>query len=286
MLYKPSIHPLSLLAKNLLGRFEKMRGGLRYGKDELIVVNYHSTPKKFLANFKEQVNFLKSNFEVIGPDDLQAYYAGEATGEKCRLLFTFDDGLKNNLHAAEVLNKAGIKALFFIVPGFIDTPVADQKAFYLRNIRPQINPAIDGEDEDLSAMNWEELKGLVRQGHALGAHTLTHSLVAQSSSSENSQKEIVACQKVIEQRTGIKVNSFCSINDTLQSTGKKEKDLIASAYTYHFTTLPGYNAVNKNKFFIKRRNVECHWPDGAFFYALGQADLGRWAKKIEAYNNL
>ena len=286
MFYHPSIHPSSLLAKSILGRFEKMLGRLQYDKEELLVLNYHSTPAKFINNFKKQVDIIRDHFDVIDPSDLKDYYEGKPANGKCRLLFTFDDGLKNNLHAARILSAAGIKALFFIVPAFIDTPPGEQEKFYLRNIRPRVNDRIDGKEEDLRAMSWEELKELARQGHGLGAHTLTHSLVAQSSSPENSRKEILECQKVIQERTGILADAYCSINNTLESTGKKEKEMIASAYQYHFTTLPGYNTVNKNKLFIKRRNVECYWPDGAFFYALGQSDLRRWASKIRVYDNL
>jgi len=274
------------LVKNTLGHFEKKCGGLRYAKNELLVVNFHSTPKKFIPHFKEQVIFLKKRFHIIDPSQLTNYFDGSLKPETCALLFTFDDGLKNNLYAAGVLNELGIRALFFVVPGFIDTPANGQKQFYLQHIRQRVDPSIDGEPEDLTAMSWQELKELCAAGHEIGAHTLTHTLVAKNSSLQNSENEILSCKTRIETALNGKVNAFCSINNTLESTGKKEKELIEKNYTFHFTTLPGYNASNQNRHFIKRRNIECFWPWGAFYYAMGQWDLKRWSEKIRVYENV
>lgn len=120
----------------------------------------------------------------------------------------------------------------------------------------------------------------------VGAHTRTHTLVAADSTPENSENEILTSKKIIEDKLDISVDSFCSINDTLLSVGKKEKTLIEKNYSFHFTTLPGYNREKKDAHFIKRRNVECFWPSGAFYYALGRSDLKRWEKKITLYENL
>ncbi len=265
---------------------EKMRGGLKYEKGELLVLNYHSTPKKFITHFQEQVKFLAAHFDIIRPDQLPDFFNGTLKTEKCGLLFTFDDGLKNNLHAVEIMNGLNIKALFFVIPGFIEAPTTEQKKFYLRNIRPVVNPRIDDKEEDFTPMSWDELRLLCANGHAVGAHTLTHTLVAADSSDENSRIEVIGSKERIEQVLSLKTVSFCSINDTLQSVGKKEKELIASNYSFHFTTLPGLNKKNTDRLFIKRRNVECYWPTGAFYYAIGRSDLGRWEEKIKMYGDL
>lgn len=284
MLFDPRIHSFAQLAKSILGQLEKLRGGLNYPSKELLVLNYHSTPKKFIPNFQEQVQFLLQHFNILSPSHLRQYYAGNYSPDKCSLLFTFDDGLKNNLHAVRVLDENKIKALFFVVPGFIEA--ANQKEFYLKNIRPVVNTKIDREEEDFAALSWSNLSDLIKNGHAIGAHTLTHTLVAESSSAENSEREITGCGNILEKKLGVNPDSFCSINDTLVSTGKKEKALIEKNYSFHFTTLPGFNALHKNPLFIKRRNVECYWPNGAFYFALGKSDLKRWEKKIALYESL
>lgn len=284
MLYNSKLHSKAQGLKSLLGYAEKFLGGLTYDTGELLVLNYHGTPKKFIASFEKQLLFLKQHFNIIRPDQLPAYYSPAWESEKCSLLITFDDGLKNNLYATEILDRHNIKAFFFLVPCFIDAD--DQKSYYLENIRPVINYNIDNEPEDFTALSWQDAAGLVQKGHATGSHTLSHTLFAAATSKENSQKEILNSKKSIEERLGIIINSFCSINNTLESVGSYEKKLIGENYDFHFTTLPGLNAKEKDPLFIKRRNVECYWPDGAFYYALGKRDLSRWREKMEAFKKL
>lgn len=254
--------------------------GLRYANDELIVVNYHSTPADLIPELKKQLDFFRRKFNVITPAQLDEYYSGKFKSEKPPLLITFDDGLKNNVHAAKALDELGLKAFFFIVPAFMECPASEQKAYYIKNIRPVINSNIDKREEDFRAMTEADVRGLIQSGHAIGSHTYTHVLVAANSDEANSEKEITGSKNFLETKFG-RVISYCSINNTLESTGSKEKKLIGANYTYHFTTIPALNAPDKNPLFIRRRNIECFWMTGAMYYALGKWDLGRW-KAAEA----
>ncbi len=68
--------------------------------------------------FQEQIRFLKSHCEVIGPADLP----GALSRGKGRFaLLTFDDGYEDNYRAAfPILKSHGVQALFFISTGFVD----------------------------------------------------------------------------------------------------------------------------------------------------------------------
>ena len=276
-----------MLFKSIFGRIEKNLNGLNYDDNELIVVNYHSTPKKFIHNFESQIISLKKMFHILNPDQLDNYYSGKKPKQdKNYLLITFDDGLKNNLFAAEVLEKHHLRAFFFIVPKFVDTASNEQKNYYIKNIRPVINTNIDNEEADFTALSWSEIGTLVGKGHAVGSHTYTHTLVAQQSDWNNSEFEIVESKRYLAKKLGISIESFCSINNSLLSVHEKEKKLISENYHYHFTTLPGLNAEGRNPLFIKRRNIESHWLKGAVYYALGKSDLPRWKNRIKQYENI
>lgn len=287
MWFNPKIHSLPLLLKSVFGNIESLFFDITYSSSELIVVNYHSTPKKFSANFERQVKYFKRHFNIISPLELENFFYSEKfETDKCSLLFTFDDGLKNNLNAVNILEKYQVSAMFFVVPEFIDTPANKQKKYYLQNIRPVINYNIDNEDEDFTALSWEELRQLISKGHKIGAHTLTHTLIASKSDIKNSTNEILDCKKIIEKETNSEVNSFCSINNTSVSIGKTEKELIKEGYKFHFTTFPGLNQINKNPLLIKRRNIESFWLQGAVLYAIGKLDLKRWEGKIKLFSDL
>ena len=70
--------------------------------------------------FDAQVRFLKSNFDVVGSDELPGILA-RRTG-RC-VLITFDDGYLDNYTAAfPILKSHDVRATFFVSTGFLDTP--------------------------------------------------------------------------------------------------------------------------------------------------------------------
>jgi hypothetical protein len=284
------IHNRNHIIKSLLGNIEYMFTKLGLQPNELIVVNYHGTQKKFIQNFRRQIDFFNANFSIIAPEQITDFYSGKLNNKnKPLLLITFDDVIKNNLYAAEILDNYNIKALFFIVPEFIETPHEQQKEYFIKYIRPKINHVIDNKPEDFSALSWEDLKILITKGHKVGSHTQTHQLIAQKSTLENSINEIKNSK--INIANGLRalpesINTFCSINNTLESISIKELQLIKENYAYHFTTFPGSNLNNSNPYHIKRSNIETYWLLGAIKYAIGRWDYGRWAAINKTYTEI
>src|ERR1043166_9677277 len=96
------LHSSRHLIKSMLGNAEFLLGSSRRDLPELFVVNYHGTQKKFLGNFRNQLDFFCGKYNLIGPEQLADFYAGKLKNlEKPYLLISFDDGIKNNLSAAD-----------------------------------------------------------------------------------------------------------------------------------------------------------------------------------------
>jgi polysaccharide deacetylase len=279
------IHKVSHIVKSILGFLEFSLYYPKYNNRELIVVNYHGTPHKFFKNFKKQVDFLTNIFQPLKASEIDKYFNDELSTLKPSILFTFDDGLKNNLEAARYLSDKNISAFFFLIPSFIESQKELQQNYYKTHIRPIINLHIESKEEDLTALSWDEVREITSLGHCIGCHTHTHNLVADKSTIENSTFEIVVSKKLLEDKLDCKVDSFCSINNTLVSIGNKEKQIVSEHYKYHFTTIPGYNE-KKNNLLIKRRNIESFWLLGTVKLSVGKFDLRRWDKSINEYNAL
>ena len=131
MRFNINIHNRNHVLKNILGNLEHIITTVKLNKNELTVVNYHGTQKKFLANFETQLRYFKNRFHIISPEMLPVFFSGELKHiEKSLLLITFDDGIQNNLYAAEILNKHNIKAYFFIIPDFINFPSKNQNEYF------------------------------------------------------------------------------------------------------------------------------------------------------------
>lgn len=287
MRYNPAIHNINQLAKSILGKLESFIFGINSPTTELIVVNYHGTQKMFIDNFKRQLDFFSKYFTFLSPDDLDLFYSGGIKSNKSLILLNFDDGIKNNLYAAEILNEYDIKAFFFVVPDFIDTPHNQQKKFFIKNIRPSINYNIDKEEEDFTAMDWSDLKKIIYQGHCIGSHSRTHSIAASSANHFTRQYEIISSKKRIEEMLSLEsgtVKWYCSPNESLFSTSREEMKIIKENYLFYFSTYPGSNFIDKNPYFIKRSNLEISWMDGSVTYSIGMWDKKRWKNKVQKFS--
>ena len=284
MQFNPQFRDKAHLIKSVLGKLEWLMH--RPDGNGLWVLNYHGTPLPMMDDFKQQFSWLKENYSFVSPAEFEEMISGKKNISGRNLLLTFDDGLKNNLHVAKFLHEQGVAAYFFVVPAFIDCPQAEQANYYATYIRPNPPAATHPTQEDQLCMNKADLLHLQSLGHTISAHTYTHSLIAANSNEQKSRREVIEVKDYLLSIGIKKVDSFCSINNSLESVGALEKKLIAENYSFHFTTLPGNNAIQLNPLFIKRMNVEVHWLKGAMQYAMGSWDLKRWGDRIIQYERI
>jgi peptidoglycan/xylan/chitin deacetylase (PgdA/CDA1 family) len=112
------------IARRLAGNVARWRGvvGLNYhriGEANGTIFDrelYSATE----ADFDRQVRYLKTNFDIISPRDIQ-YVVRVRRGR--HVLITFDDGFADNYTAAfPILTAHDARATFFVATGFIDEP--------------------------------------------------------------------------------------------------------------------------------------------------------------------
>ena len=281
--YSFKLHNKIDLIKILFGFLEFKLFSISQKREDLIVINYHGVQKKFISSFTKQIDFLEKYFTIIRPLDLEKHF-GEKKNHQATplLLITFDDGTKNIINAVRVLEQRNLKSMIFVVPEFIDS--TNQKDFFRKQIRPNININIDSNDEDFTALNWEELKILIKNKHCVGSHTYSHGMLY-SDTKQNLIKEIILSKKRIEYELNNKINSFCSINNSLESLNKEASKLIKKNYRFHFTTVAGKNN-QRLRYSIKRINVEAHWSKYQFIFALSRIEKLRWKLKSKKIDEL
>jgi len=88
------------------------------------------------------------------------------------MVFSSDDGLKNNLRAVQILNEFGAKACFFINPDIIGENNPDKiKKFCDQQL---MFPLVE-------FMDWKDVENVLKAGHEIGAHTMNHINIADAS---------------------------------------------------------------------------------------------------------
>ena len=194
MNYNFKIHNCTHVLKSILGHL--LFFDFFTQKNQLIVLNYHGTQKKFIPNFIKQINYFKKRYDIISPSQFSELILSKQkiTGKK--ILITFDDGIKNNQYAINELDKLNISSLLFIVPQFIETDTLFQKDFFIKNIRQTINSSIDNQIEDFTALSWNELKKISKK-HAIGCHSYSHTMLKNAQNSELLKKEIIDSKFII-----------------------------------------------------------------------------------------
>ena len=287
--YDRQIHNRSLVVKALLGKLTGWIPLMQPIKNDLVVVSYHGTQKRFLNNFAEQVKFFKDTYNIISPAQLSEFFESrlESSSKPC-LLFSFDDGLRSNLYAAEILYKFGIRAFFFVVPEFINCSKEKQAAFFLQNISPMASSQ-NYTNEDAMALSWDELKRLVAIGHEMGSHSASHVMRMSELDDDSRCHEIVYSRRMLADGLDLspdKIRAFCGPVDSLQSVGRKEMALIKDNYKFFFSSFPGSNNKPKNPYFIKRVHIEDFWMLPAVKFALSNLERLRWKYKINLFKDV
>ncbi|MEU8522618.1 polysaccharide deacetylase family protein [Streptomyces sp. NBC_01216] len=107
------------------------------------------TPREFALGMERVL----ADFDPYEPSDLLAE-GGPRRPERPTVLVTFDDGYRDNVvHARPILERLGVRALFFVCTGLLGQRGEQPRADYLTR----------GECESLAG-----------DGHLIGAHTRTH----------------------------------------------------------------------------------------------------------------
>jgi peptidoglycan/xylan/chitin deacetylase (PgdA/CDA1 family) len=173
-----------------------------HGAQIIRVLFFHHTPAEETQRFRDQLSWLRDHFNVIDFPTFTRLCDGSTMLQDGRpaALLTFDDGLVSNYEmAAPVLEEAGMRGLFFVVPQFSMRSGADARAFYVERVRNR--------PPGLTAMTPAQIRELADRGHTIGNHTLTHARLSTSPEAEY-EAEILSSADIIESWIGRRVDAF------------------------------------------------------------------------------
>jgi peptidoglycan/xylan/chitin deacetylase (PgdA/CDA1 family) len=151
-------------------------------------------------DFDRQVRWLRSNFDVIVPGDIP-------DAMRCpkgrHVLITFDDGYRDNFTVAyPILRTHGVRATFYVVTGFIDSPRLPW---------------------------WDEIAWMVRtsKGSEISVPTFLPSSVSYDEPHrEHAVRELLhAFYRLPDERTGVYLDAIAEATGTGRYTGEVGRDM-------------------------------------------------------------
>jgi peptidoglycan/xylan/chitin deacetylase (PgdA/CDA1 family) len=185
-----------------LARASERRDMRRRSRPFVRVLFLHETPAEEASRFRQQLSFLRDHFTVIDFDTFKNLFDGSAAlpDDRPAAMLTFDDGMASNYEvAAPLLEDAGMRGVFFVVPRFSLCDERAARRFYVERVRNR--------PPGLTAMTPEQIRDLADRGHTIGNHTLTHARLSQTPESEW-ESEILDSADIIESWIGRRVEAF------------------------------------------------------------------------------
>lgn len=130
---------------------------------------------------------LKARFRVVPLSEAMALLRSGGSLPARTVAITFDDCYRDNLDAARKLTDHGLPACFFVPTDYVGTDRVCPWDHHLPRL-----PNLD----------WENLREMVRLGHEIGSHSVTHPDMA-SLSAEEAYRELVESKEAIADRVGV-----------------------------------------------------------------------------------
>lgn len=170
-------------------------------RSKLLIVAFHrvndAMPEDGLtcssAKFERFCEFFLEHFRVV-PLSEQITGCRESQDMGGTLSITFDDGYRDNFEvAAPILRRHKLPATFFLATDFIASDRAAPWDHVLVR-RPEW-------------MDWDQVRRLHQEGHAIGAHTMSHIDLGKESP-ETVRAELAGCRSRLERELSAPVSLF------------------------------------------------------------------------------
>jgi peptidoglycan/xylan/chitin deacetylase (PgdA/CDA1 family) len=170
------------------------------------------------------------------------------------LAFSFDDGMRNNLRAAAVLEEFGTRGMFYVCPSIVGEKDLHKIEIFCRNRLH--GPLVD-------FLDWADLESLVSRGHEIGSHTMSHHRLCQLDQ-DALRDELSTSRLVLADRLDQGAHfawPYGSIRDIPKNLGELAK---TTGYRTCASAIRGCHVARSETtpdvLCIRRENVQATWP--------------------------
>ncbi len=230
------------------------------------VVAMHETLPGDIERWRRQLEWVEKRFALISPETFFGLWGPTRTRpnwSEPAVLFTFDDGRETNYTlAAPVLESMGTRGLFFVVPQFIGLTGQAARSFYYSKIDVR-GLAPSASEEQWTPMKPDQLADLVRRGHSVGNHTLSHTNLSSLSTSQQ-RDEIEGGAEKIAAWTQRKVEAF-AWPYSWTAINRDSWDMVRATHPFCFAPCPGTTDCSLDSpHLIWRTEIEAYYSSSEY----------------------
>jgi len=217
------------------------------------ILVYHIVLQEDRKSFEEQIKFLIDHFVICSiSKTIQASGSGDNSKLYCAAI-TFDDGFRVLMRdCLEILEKYNIKVCFFVPTGFLELSDRSDVAAYFSLRAHHYNLPLE-------PMQPEDLQTLVKLGHEVGSHGISHISIS-ALSIQQALRELNLSRQRIAEWTGISTKSFAyPYGHTINILGDTTQWIRQAGYSYGFTLQRGSVTAKSDLLKLPREHAEGNW---------------------------
>lgn len=250
---------------SLTNTLEKNQKLLEIPRVQLLYI--HHIFRDEVSNFEKIVAFLAKGHTFISHSEaVRRIVENDIDGPY--IAWSSDDGIWNNMLAAEVLNKYGASCCFYVNPQSIElTKFEDIERFCKTKL----------DMPPVKFLSWEDVNILQKQGHEIGNHTYDHSMVSQLSLDQFASN-FNRAHEVLSQKCG-EITHFAYTYGKFEHFNKPAYDFVFDR-GYHSCTsavrgchINGTKKLEPNEVFLRRDQIIADWKLEHIVYFMIQSAL-------------
>ncbi len=268
------------LALTSLSQVYKMSGKMSLlGRNRIQFIYLHHIFQNEEAAFRRLLRYLSDAHVLISYSGaVEKLWRGDI--DRPYVCLSFDDGLKNCLRAAKVMQEFGLSGCFFICPSIIgETNFAKLQEFCVLRLTLPATEMLD----------WREVETLLKNGHEIGSHTMSHQVLSRASAAQM-QDEIAGSYEYLTRRLGSVKHFAWPEGSFLHFSEAAAKAVFDAGFQSCASAERGCHTVKpetRRSLCIRRDYISAHWPlnHGAYFLATNSqkasANCNNWPQAWE-----
>lgn len=230
------------------------------GKPRIQFLYIHHVFDDELDKFDKLLNVLSINHTFISYSEA-VHKIHTNSIDKPYISISSDDGFKNNMAAASILERYGISGCFFINP---DTVGLNKYS----EIERFCSERLDFPPTDF--LDWNDVNTLLKNGHEIGSHTMSHIQVSETNLARVAEN-LSMSYKMIHEKCG-SVSHFAFPYGRFHHFNQASLDLVYKAgYISCASAERGCHVaqledVRLNELILRRDHIICDWSINHIMY--------------------
>ena len=231
-------------------------------KNRIQFLYFHHIFDDEISGLENLLNYLSKDHSFISFSEAVERITSNRI-DKSYIVFSSDDGFRNNLNGIKLFKEYGVSCCFFLNPGIINSINYSHIKEYCQN-KLELPP--------VEFLSWDDIETLQKFGHEIGSHTVTHINLGEVTNNIL-KDELYQSKEILEKYCG-EIKHFAFPYGTLSDfsldafKATYEAEYISCSSAVRGCHVNEQKLIDKKELFIRRDQVIFAWKQSHIKYFL------------------